>query len=74
MPYAVASPLSGRFGQKLGYRPKESAHANGHYYKAGAELMEEYYPAQDYCMIPELTAASAPSVASLKRFIPADEF
>ncbi|VGO22015.1 glycoside hydrolase family 2 protein [Pontiella sulfatireligans] len=73
VPYAIASPLSGTYGQKLGYKPKESTHANEHYYGAGAVLMEEYYPAQDHCVIPELTAASAPSVDALKRFIPEDE-
>ena len=73
VPYAPASPLSGPYGQKLGYKPKESTHANEHYYGAGAELMEEYYTRQDYCVIPELTAASAPSVEALKRFIPENE-
>lgn len=73
VPYAIASPLSGPYGQKLGYKPKESTHANEHYYGAGAELMEEYYCGQDYCVIPELTAASAPCIESLKKFIPQDE-
>lgn len=73
VPYAIASPLSGPYGQKLGYKPKESTHANEHYYGAGAVLMEEYYATQDYCVIPELTAASAPSVKALKKFIPEDE-
>ena len=35
--------------------------------------MEEYYPALDCAIIPELTAASAPSVESLRRFIPEEE-
>ncbi|MEO0795500.1 MAG: sugar-binding domain-containing protein [Verrucomicrobiota bacterium] len=73
IPYAVASPMSGEFGQLLGYKPKESSHANEHYYAAGLLLMEDYYPNLDYCVIPELTAASAPSVESLKKFIPEDE-
>ncbi|MDZ8117804.1 glycoside hydrolase family 2 protein [Pontiella agarivorans] len=73
VPYAPASPLSAENGQLLGYKPNESAHANEHYYGAGAKPMEEYYPAQDYCVIPELTAASAPSVDALKKFIPEDE-
>lgn len=73
IPYADASPLSGPFGQEMGYKPKESTHANEHYYGAGHSLMEEYYTELDYCVVPELTAASAPSVESLKKFIPEDE-
>ena len=74
VPYGLASPMSGEYGIKLGFKPKESAHANEHYYAAAEHtFMEEYYPALDYCVIPELTAASAPSVESLERFIPANE-
>lgn len=35
--------------------------------------MEDYYPNLDYAIIPELTAASAPNIDSLKKFIPSDE-
>lgn len=73
VPYAPASPLSGEYGQKLGYRPKDSTHANGHYYGAGHRLMEDFYASLDYCVIPELTAASAPDVDSLRKFIPENE-
>ena len=73
IPYGIASPMSGPFGQKLGYKPKDSSHANEHYYGAGHALMEEYYPSLDFCAIPELTAASAPSVESLRKFIPENE-
>lgn len=74
VPYGLASPMSGDYGIKLGFKPKESAHANEHYYAAAEHtLMEEYYPALDYCVIPELTAASAPEVESLKKFIPENE-
>ncbi len=74
VPYGLASPMSGRYGQKLGFKSKESAHANEHYYSADEQtLMEEYYPAQDYCVIPELTAASAPEIDSLRKFIPESE-
>ncbi|MFI3238170.1 MAG: glycoside hydrolase family 2 TIM barrel-domain containing protein [Lachnospiraceae bacterium] len=72
-PYGDASPLSSREGIRMGYAPKESMHANSHYYAAGAIFMEDYYPALDYCIIPELTAASSPSVESLKKFIPENE-
>ncbi|MEM7807051.1 MAG: sugar-binding domain-containing protein [Planctomycetota bacterium] len=73
VPYNLASPLSETFGQKLGFKPHDSRHANGHYYGAGNTLMEEFYPSLDYCVIPELTAASAPNVASLRKFIPESE-
>ena len=72
-PYAPASPLSGPYGIELGFKPHESTHANEHYYSSGLELMEDYYPNLDFCIVPELTAASAPNVESLRRFIPADE-
>ncbi|MEM9251749.1 MAG: glycoside hydrolase family 2 [Planctomycetota bacterium] len=72
-PYGLASPLSEAFGQKMGFKAHDSVHANGHYYGAGRKFMEDFYPKLDYCIVPELTAASAPDVASLKRFIPEDE-
>ncbi|MDY0289136.1 MAG: glycoside hydrolase family 2 TIM barrel-domain containing protein [Sphaerochaeta sp.] len=73
VPYADASPLSSREGIRMGYKPKESMHANSHYYAAGAVFMEDYYPALDCCIVPELTAASSPDIESLKKFIPEDE-
>ncbi|WP_394239620.1 glycoside hydrolase family 2 protein [Vibrio astriarenae] len=73
VPYGLASPLSSESAQNMGFKAHESIHANEHYYQGGAEFMEEYYPALDCCIIPELTAASAPSIASLKKFIPEDE-
>lgn len=73
VPYGLASPMSNETGIKMGYKTKESEHANEHYYGAGHVFMEDYYPKLDSCIIPELTAASAPSVESLKRFIPKDE-
>ncbi len=72
-PYADASPLSSREGIRMGYKTKESAHANSHYYAAGAVFMENYYPNLDFCIIPELTAASSPNVESLRKFIPDNE-
>ncbi|MCM2679707.1 glycoside hydrolase family 2 protein [Echinimonas agarilytica] len=73
VPYGLASPLSSESGQNIGFRPNESMHANEHYYQGGKEFMEEYYPSLDCAIIPELTAASAPSIDSLKKFIPEDE-
>lgn len=73
LPYRDASPLSSREGIRMGYATKESMHANSHYYAAGAIFMEDYYTALDYCIIPELTAASAPCIESLKKFIPENE-
>jgi beta-mannosidase len=72
-PYGLASPLSSESAQNMGFKAHESIHANEHYYQGGAEFMEEYYPSLDCCIIPELTAASAPSIESLKKFIPKDE-
>ncbi len=73
VPYGLASPLSSESAQKMGFKAHESIHANEHYYQGGAEFMEEYYPSLDCCIIPELTAASAPSISSLKKFIPSDQ-
>lgn len=73
IPYGLASPLSSESAVNMGFKAHESMHANEHYYQGGAEFMEEYYPALDCCIIPELTAASAPSVDSLIKFIPQDE-
>lgn len=73
VPYGIASPLSEHYGTSLGYKPKESVHANGHYYGAGELMMEEFYANLDFCVVPELTAASAPNVESLKKFIPENE-
>lgn len=73
IPYGLASPLSSESAINMGFKPKESMHANEHYYQGGAEFMEEYYPSLDCAIIPELTAASAPNVSSLKRFIPEQE-
>lgn len=73
VPFADASPLSSREGIRMGYKTNESAHANSHYYAAGAVFMEDYYPYLDFCIIPELTAASSPNISSLKKFIPENE-
>lgn len=72
-PYGIASPLSEQFGQKMGFKAHDSVHANGHYYGAGRVMMEDFYPKLDYCIVPELTAASAPCVETLKKFIPEKE-
>ena len=73
IPYGLASPLSSESAQNMGFRANESMHANEHYYQGGLEYMEEYYPSLDCAIIPELTAASAPCIESLKKFIPEDE-
>jgi beta-mannosidase len=73
VPYGLASPLSHGSGLTLGFKPKDSLHANGHYYAAGRSFMEDFYPSLDCAIIPELTAASAPSPESLAKFIPPDE-
>ncbi len=72
-PYGLSSPMSNETGIKMGYKPKESQHANEHYYGAGHVFMEDYYTKLDCCIVPELTAASAPNVESLRKFIPENE-
>lgn len=73
IPYADASMMSSPPAIRLGYKNKECIHANGHYYAAGCRFMEDYFPNIDCCIIPELTAASAPCVESLKKFIPKED-
>jgi beta-mannosidase len=73
IPYADASMMSSPPAIRMGYKPKESIHANGHYYAAGRTLMEDYFLNVDSSIVPELTAASAPCVESLKRFIPKED-
>ncbi len=73
VPYADASMMSSPPAIKLGYKPKECIHANGAYYAAGTRFMEDYFPNVDACIIPELAAASAPCVESLKKFVPPED-
>ncbi|MGG1638975.1 glycoside hydrolase family 2 TIM barrel-domain containing protein [Paenibacillus sp. NRS-1760] len=73
VPYGLATPLSNDIAVRMGFKRKESKHANGHYYSGGKVFMEDYFPNIDAAIIPELTAASSPSVESLKKFIPPDE-
>lgn len=73
IPYADASMMSSRPAIRLGYKPKECIHANGAYYAAGNVMIEDYFPKIDACMVPELAAASAPCIESLKRFVPENE-
>ncbi len=72
-PYGLASPMGDEIGQRMGFKPMEPKHANAHYYSGGRLFMEEYYPSLETAIVPELTAASAPSVESLRKFIPEDE-
>ncbi len=73
VPYADASMMSSAPAIKLGYKPKECIHANLAYYAAGTRFIEDYFPQVDACIIPELAAASAPSVESLQRFVPPED-
>ena len=73
VPYADASMMSSRPAIQMGYKPKECIHANGAYYAAGARFIEDYFPNVDACIIPELAAASAPCVESLKKFVPKED-
>jgi beta-mannosidase len=73
VPYVLACPLSNPVAIEMGFKPKESVHALHHNYSRGQVTMEEYFPSIDCAFVPELTGSSAPSVESLKKFIPPDE-
>jgi beta-mannosidase len=71
--FIPSSPLSDEVGINLGFKPKESFHANDLFYGEGEFVMEDYFPSLDYAVIPELAISSCPNVESIKKFIPADE-
>ncbi len=71
--YIPASPLSDDVSQSLGFKPKESYHANDLFYGEGEMVMETYFPSLDFAVIPELAISSCPNVESIKRFIPEQE-
>ncbi len=71
--YIPSSPLSDEVGLSLGFKPKESYHANDLFYGEGEFVMEDYFPTLDYAVIPELAISSCPNVESIKKFIPEDE-
>ncbi|AWV96763.1 glycoside hydrolase family 2 protein [Arcticibacterium luteifluviistationis] len=71
--FVPGSPLSDDVGIELGFKPKESYHANDLFYAEGKLIMEEYFPALDFAVIPELAISSCPNVESIKKFIPKDE-
>ncbi|WP_111706430.1 glycoside hydrolase family 2 protein [Lutibacter citreus] len=71
--FIPSSPLSDEVGLNLGFKPKESFHANDLFYGEGEFVMEDYFPSLDYAVIPELAISSCPNIESIKKFIPADE-
>ncbi len=71
--YIPSSPLSDEVGLSLGFKPKESYHANDLFYGEGEFVMEDYFPSLDYAVIPELAISSCPNVESIRKFIPEDE-
>ena len=73
LPYVPDSPLTCEISQSVGYKPKEAVHALAYFYSMGKWLMEDWYSALDYPIVPELAITSVPSVESLKKFIPEDE-
>ncbi|MFI3237437.1 MAG: glycoside hydrolase family 2 TIM barrel-domain containing protein [Lachnospiraceae bacterium] len=70
VPYAHASMMSSAPAIQMGYKSRECIHANGAYYAAGSRFIEDYFKLVDACIVPELAAASAPCVESLKKFVP----
>ncbi|MEM6886131.1 MAG: beta-galactosidase, partial [Verrucomicrobiota bacterium] len=71
--YIPVSPLSDEIAVELGYKPKESVHANGQFYGEGRKTMEEYYRELDYAAVSELAISSCPNVESIRKFIPPGE-
>ncbi len=71
--YVPTSPLSDHNGVKVGGARHDSSHPHAVHYGMGNKFMEDYYPAQDFAVIPELAVTSCPDVESIRRFIPEDE-
>jgi len=71
--YVPVSPLSDEVAVDLGYKPKESVHANGQFYGEGRKNMESYYRELDFAAVSELAISSCPNVESIKKFIPLGE-
>ena len=71
--YVPVSPLSDHIGKELGFKPKESIHANGLFYSEGRINMEKFFNKQDFAVVPELAISSCPNVESIKKFIPENE-
>ncbi|WP_322610304.1 glycoside hydrolase family 2 protein [Pontiella agarivorans] len=71
--YIPVSPLSDDVGVSLGFKPKESVHANGLFYGEGRNTIERYYRKLDFAAVPELAISSCPNVESIKKFIPEEE-
>jgi beta-mannosidase len=71
--YIPVSPLSDHVGIELGFKPKESTHANGLFYGEGKKNMEQFFNRMDFAAVPELAISSCPNVESIKKFIPEDE-
>mgnify|MGYP000129655038 CR=1 FL=1 len=71
--FVPGSPLSDDVGIALGFKPKESYHANDLFYAEGKLIMEEYFPNLDFAVIPELAISSCPNVESIRKFIPVNE-
>ncbi|MGJ8639686.1 MAG: glycoside hydrolase family 2 protein [Opitutaceae bacterium] len=71
--YIPVSPLSDEVAVELGYKPKESVHANGQFYGEGRKTMESYFPELDFAAVSELAISSCPNVESIRKFIPPGE-
>ncbi|TXG36086.1 glycoside hydrolase family 2 protein [Seonamhaeicola maritimus] len=71
--YVPVSPLSDHVGIELGFKPKESVHANGLFYSEGRINTEKFFQSKDFAAVPELAISSCPNVESIKKFIPEDE-
>ncbi len=71
--YVPTSPLSDHNGFKVGQKRHDSSHPHYVHYSMGNKFMEDYYPTQNFAVIPELAVTSCPDVESIRKFIPEDE-
>lgn len=72
-PFVPLTSMSHATGRAAGFKPKENIHAGERFYQLAKLTIEEYYTSLDYAIVPELMVTSAPSVESIKRFIPREE-
>jgi beta-mannosidase len=75
LPYVPDSPMTDHVAQEAGFKPKEAVHALRYFYEMGRWLHEDWYQtnADGYPIVPEFAITSAPSVESIKKFIPKEE-
>lgn len=72
--YVPTSPLGGHHGEYISETARhDSGHTHAVHYSVGKMFMEDYYPSQNFAVIPELAVTSCPDVESIRKFIPENE-